>query len=82
MSQTADHPKTIRNEQLKLAATLFNNIAVAIIVTGFVVPIISLLEYQSGLHRRPYWIAYVLLSLASAALNHQIARRLLGRMAP
>jgi hypothetical protein len=64
MSQTADHANTIRNEQLKLAAGLANNVATAFIVTGFVVPVVSLLEYQSGIHRSHDWFAYLLLSLA------------------
>jgi hypothetical protein len=66
-------PKLIRNEQLKLAATLFNNVAVAFIVTGFIVPIVAL-AYQATAPRGRYWIAYVLLWLATAGLNHQIAR--------
>ena len=74
-------PKLIRNEQLKLAATLFNNVAVAFIVTGFVVPIVAL-AYQATEPRGRYWIAYVLLWLATAGLNHQIARQLLSRMRP
>jgi len=54
------HPKAVVNEQRKLAATLFNNVAVAFIVTGFVVPIVSL-AYQAAAPRGRYWAAYVLL---------------------
>ncbi len=81
MTDDTDGPKLIHNEQLKLAATLFNNVAVAFIVTGFVVPIVAL-AYQAAPPRGRYWVVYVLLWLATAGLNHQIARHLLSRMRP
>ena len=81
MPDQAEQHRIIRNEQLKLLATLFNNIAAAFIVTGFIVPIIAL-AYQTAIPRGQYWIAYALLWLATAGLNHQIARYLLARMDP
>lgn len=75
------HQRTIINEQRKLAATLFNNIAAAFIVTGFIVPIVSL-AYQTTAPKGRYWVAYVLLWLVTAAANHQIARYHLSRMLP
>ena len=75
------HEKTTINEQRKLAATLFNNVAVAFIVTGFVVPIVSL-AYQASAPKGRYWAAYVVLWLVTAAANHQIARYHLSRMIP
>lgn len=55
MTDDTDGPKLIHNEQLKLAATLFNNVAVAFIVTGFVVPIVAL-AYQAAPPRGRYWV--------------------------
>ena len=75
------HRKLVINEQRKLAATLFNNVAVAFIVTGFVVPIVNL-AYQAPAPRGRYWAAYVLLWLVTAAANHQIAHFHLSRMIP
>ena len=69
----------VRNEQLKLAATLFNNVAVAFIVTGFVVPIVAL-AYGNTVPRGRYWIGYAVLWLVMPGLNHQIGRVLLTRM--
>ncbi len=39
--------KTVHNEQLKLAATAFNNLGVAVIVTGIIVPVVAL-AYQTA----------------------------------
>ena len=50
------HRKLVINEQRKLAATLFNNVAVAFIVTGFVVPIVSL-AYPASAPKGRYWAA-------------------------
>jgi len=69
----------VRNEQLKLAAILFNNVAVAFIVTGFVVPVVAL-AYGNAVPRGRYWIVYAILWLVMAGLNHQIARGRLARM--
>jgi len=71
--------KLVHNEQMKLAATLFNNVAVAFIVTGFIVPVIAF-AYHTTAPRGNFWIGYALLWLATAGMNHQMARYLLSRM--
>jgi hypothetical protein len=73
--------KLVHNEQMKLGATLFNNVAAAFIVTGFIVPTITY-TYRTAVPQSRYWIGYAVFWLATAGLNHQIARYLLSRMRP
>jgi hypothetical protein len=73
--------KLVHNEQMKLGATLFNNVAVAFVVTGLVVPVIAF-TYGTSLPRSPYRMAYAMLWVAMAAVNHQIARSFRSRMRP
>jgi len=73
--------KLVHNEQMKLGATLFNSVAVAFIVTGLVVPVVAV-TYGTTVPRNPSWLAYAVLWVGAAALNHQIARRFLSRMRP
>jgi uncharacterized membrane protein YdcZ (DUF606 family) len=46
--------KAARNEQRKITATAFNNIAVSFVVTGIVVPMVNM-GYQMTLPRASYW---------------------------
>jgi len=79
VSDAQAHAKLVHNEQMKLGATLFNNIAVAFIVTGFIVPTISF-AYRTAVPQSRYWAGYAVFWLATAGANHQIARYLLSRM--
>jgi hypothetical protein len=79
VSDAQAHAKLVHNEQMKLGATLFNNIAVAFIVTGFIVPVIAF-AYRTAAPRGNFWIGYALLWLVTAGANHQVARYLLSRM--
>ena len=75
------HTTTIQNEQLKLAATLFNNVAVTFVAAGVIVPAIAT-AYQTGAPQGRFWIVYVILWVVMAAGNHLIARSLLSRIKP
>ncbi len=69
--------KLVRNEQLKLGATLCNTIAAAFIVTGVVIPVIAV-TYQTAVPQGRYWAVYVVVWLAVAAFIHQVGRMLLS----
>ena len=77
----ADDPTAtlIRNERMKLGATLFNNIAVALVVTGVIVPVVAT-AYQMSVPHGRFWLAYIVLWLMGAVANHQIGRNFLGRL--
>jgi hypothetical protein len=71
--------KLVHNEQMKLGATLFNNVAAAFIVTGFIVPTITYTS-RTAVPQSRYWIGYAVFWIAMGGLNHQIARYLLSRI--
>lgn len=71
--------KTARNERTKITATAFNNIAVALLVTGVIVPSVSL-AYQFALPHSGYWYAFALLWGGAGVGFHLIARRILERI--
>jgi methylmalonyl-CoA mutase cobalamin-binding subunit len=71
--------KTVHNEQLKLAATAFNNLGVAVIVTGIIVPVVAL-AYQTALPKTRYWAAFAVLWSLVGAVLHLIARRVIERL--
>jgi hypothetical protein len=79
MADEAARRVLVRHEQRKLVATLFNNVAVAFIVTGLVVPVVAL-AYGTTVPRGRYWVGYALLWLVMAGVNHQMARMRLARM--
>jgi len=58
-------------------ANLFNNIATAFVVSGFVVPLVTV-AYGNVISKAPYWALYGLLWLIMGALMHLIARWKLG----
>lgn len=47
--------KLVANEQAKLAATLFNNVAVALIVAGVIVPVVAI-AYGTTVPTGRFWI--------------------------
>lgn len=65
--------KLVHNEHRKIAATLFNNIATAIVVAGIIVPAVAI-AYQTTVPHGRFWLVYVVLWLVMAVTNHQIAR--------
>ncbi len=71
--------KAARNERRKITATAVNNVGVAIIVTGIVVPSVSI-AYQMTLPQTKYWSIFALLWLIRGLGLHAIARDLLGRI--
>jgi methylmalonyl-CoA mutase cobalamin-binding subunit len=71
--------KTVHNEQLKLAATAFNNLGVAVIVTGIIVPVVAL-AYQTAVPKTRYWAVFALLWSLVGAVLHLIARRVIERL--
>ena len=80
-SKTAIITRLVRNEQAKLAATFFNNIAVAFIVAGVIVPIVAS-AYGTAVPTGRFWIAYILLWLVMAYTNHLIGRTILKGIKP
>jgi len=73
--------KTIKNEHAKLAATFFNNVAVAFVVAGVIVPIIAT-TYGTNVPTGRFWIAYIVLWSFMAYSNHLIGRLLLKGVRP
>ncbi|MBC7801320.1 MAG: hypothetical protein H7Z10_11915 [Gemmatimonadaceae bacterium] len=69
--------KAARNERRKLTATAINTIAMSLVVTGAVVPIVSL-AYQVPLPQPMFWVLSVALWMTAGIGMHMIARLLLG----
>ena len=69
----------IENEKRKLAATAFNNIAVATVVTGIVGPIIAV-AYQFSTPHGSYWAAFPRLWTFAAGGIHRLARKQLEEL--
>jgi hypothetical protein len=68
--------KVVRNEQLKLTATAINNLAVAFVVTGFIIPVAAL-AYQAAFPKTRYWAGFAILWIVAAVVLHYVARRVL-----
>jgi hypothetical protein len=71
----------VHNERTKLTATALNNVAVALIVTGFVVPVVGLgqrtdLPAAAG----QLWFSFVW--LVTGSVVHYVARLMLGSLKP
>jgi len=73
-------PYLVQNERIKLSATLFNTLAVACIVVGFVTPLATLAvdgsrggELGNSIATLPGW-------LIVGGVLHFYARSLLGRL--
>ena len=75
------HANLIRTEQLKLAATFFNNIAVAFVAAGVIVPAVAA-AYQTGAPQGRFWIVYAIFWVVMAGANHLIGRTILSRIKP
>ena len=73
--------KLVKNERSKLGATFFNNIAVAFIVAGVIVPFVAFAYGTTGPTGR-FWIAYIVLWSGMAYGNHRIARSHLEGLKP
>lgn len=73
------HATLVRNEQLKLAATFFNNIAVAFVAAGLVVPAVAA-AYQTGVPQGRFWVVYATFWVVMAGANHLIGRTILSRI--
>jgi hypothetical protein len=71
--------KTARNERTKITATAINNLAVALTVTGVIVPSVGLAS-QLAVPRSGYWYAFALLWAAAGISLDLIARIILGRI--
>ena len=75
------HATVVQNEQLKLAAMFFNNVAVTFVAAGVIVPAIAT-AYQTGAPQGRFWIVYVILWVVMAIGNHLIGRTILSRIKP
>ncbi len=73
--------KFVRNEQLKLTATLSNNLAVAFLVTGAIAPGIAYAYGISTPHGQSWSAFLVLWTMVGVAL-HIIGRLTLKGVAP
>ena len=71
----------IHNEQLKLAATAFNNFCVAFVVTGVIAPTVAL-AYQVSTPHGGFWSVFVVLWLTMGFCSHLIGRYILNGMKP
>lgn len=75
------HASLIQNEKLKLAAALFNNIAVAFVAAGVIVPAVAA-AYQTGTPQGRFWVVYAIFWVVMAGANHLIGRTILSRIKP
>lgn len=64
--------KLVSNEQAKLTATLFNNVAVAFVVAGVVVPLVALAFGTAGPGTRS-WFGLSVVWMSVAFVIHWIA---------
>lgn len=69
--------KAARNDRRRLTATFLNTIAVAFVVTGVIVPVISL-TYQLTTPQTRYWPVFGLAWLTFGIGLHLIARHILN----
>lgn len=68
--------KTARNDRRRLTATFLNTIAAAFVITGVIVPIISL-AYQLTTPQTRYWPIFGVAWLGFGIGLHLIARHIL-----
>lgn len=75
-TQAALDARLVRNEQLKLAATAFNNVGVGFVVTGVIAPAAAVAYQVSNPHGR-FWAIFVAICLLMGYLSHRIGRSIL-----
>lgn len=68
--------KAARNERRKITATAVNTLAVSMVVTGAVVPIVTL-SYQLGEPKTRFWALFMLTWLAFGFGLHLVSRQIL-----
>jgi len=73
--------KLVRNEQIKLTATLWNNLAVAFLVTGAIAPIVAL-TYGISTPHGEVWGEFLLLWVTLGGVLHVAGRAILKGVAP
>jgi hypothetical protein len=73
--------RLVHNEQVKLAATAFNNVGVASIVTGVIVPLVSHVSSPASPGSR-YWGWFVALWSVFGIGFHLVGRRMLKGLRP
>ncbi|MEO8713577.1 MAG: hypothetical protein ABI369_01040 [Acetobacteraceae bacterium] len=70
--------KTVQNEQRKLAATALNNLAVAFIVTGIIVPLVGVGYRTAAFLQNSFWggfgLMWLVLGLGFHRLGHWILK--------
>lgn len=71
--------KTARNERRRITATALNNLAVSLIVTGVIVPTVTL-AYQLTYPQTSYWAAFAVMWFLFGIALHIISRRIVGRI--
>ena len=73
--------KLVKNEQLKLTATLANNLAVAFFVIGAIAPVIAY-AYGVSIPHGQFWSAFLALWIILGLTLHILGRSALKGMAP
>lgn len=68
---------TARNDRRRLTANFINTIAAALIITGSLVPVISL-TYSLAKPQTGYWPVFLLAWLTVGIAMHMTARRVLS----
>ena len=69
--------QTARNDRRRLTANFINTIAAALVITGKVVPVISL-TYRLATPQTRYWPVFLLAWLTVGIAMHMTARRVLS----
>ena len=68
---------TARNDRRRLTANFINTIAAALVITGSVVPVISL-TYSLPTPKTGFWPVFLLVWLTIGIATHMTARRVLS----
>jgi len=76
-----DKKKLVRNERVRLTATLVNTSAAGVVVSGVVAQIAPVL-YGSAIPRSPLWSLVALSAVVLACCLHLVARWIVGDLNP
>lgn len=76
--QAAHKAKAVMNERLKLSGSALNTLSVATIVSGCVLPLVSLL-YGTVEPKSRFWIAFEVMWLVFGLGIQALARLIMGR---